>query len=308
MSRARLHRRAFLGTAVAGTALAAGVPNASRAANSGAGFPCTPADGTVRDRIWIWGGAPGATNDEWGHAPSRMTAAEAAFYMGIPNLFLIRHKGRPKIEKYDQYAIALSPLKRVVWALVESGGDTDPERRDYVLQMPARFPNIAGFVMDDYFKKDGTAHLTLDELQQLQQKRRTADGRTLPLYVVVYTHQLHLPLHEHLKYCDKITFWTWKSEDLDQLQQNFERLEEIAPNHPKLLGCYLWDFGNKSSIALDRMQRQTEYGYQLLQAGRIEGMIFLEHGVCDIGLETVRWTREWLAAVGDQKINNDGVR
>ncbi len=48
-----------------------------------------------------------------------MTAAEAAFYMGIPNLFLIRHKGRPKLEEYDQYAIALSPLKRIVWAIVE---------------------------------------------------------------------------------------------------------------------------------------------------------------------------------------------
>lgn len=301
MNRPELNRRRFLGTAVAGTALAVGTHQAYSATNA-RGFPCLPEDGTVRDCMWIWGGAPGATNDEWGHAPSRMTAAEAAFYMGIPNLFLIRHKGRPALEEYDQYALALSPLKRVIWPLVESGGETDPERRDFVLNMPARYPNAAGFIMDDYFKKDGTAHLTLDELKQLAAKRRTADGRALPLYVVVYTHQLELPIQEHLAHCDKITFWTWKVEDLADLEKNFAKMEKVAPDHPKLLGCYLWDFGNKAPVPLDAMKRQVEVGYKLLQAGRIEGMIFLEHGVCDIGLDTVEWTREWLAKVGEERL------
>lgn len=302
MEHVALSRRSLLQATAAGTALLAGVQIAWPAEEPKGGFPCLPADGTVRDRLWIWGGAPGATNDDWGHAPSRMTAAEAAFYMGIPNLFLIRHKGRPALEEYDQYAIALSPLKRVVWALVESGGATDPERRDFVLKMPGRFPNVSGFIMDDYFKPDGTAHLTLDELKDLEEKRKTADGKTLPLYVVVYTHQLDLPIQDHLKHCDKITFWTWKSEDLASLEQNFERLEKIAPDHPKLLGCYLWDFGNKAPMPLERMQQQTEFGYRLLEAGRIEGMIFLEHGVCDIGLDTVKWTKEWIAEVGEKPL------
>lgn len=295
-------RRAFLQVAAAGAmCLAAPLPAFSGEPQRG-GFPGLPEDDTVRDRLWIWGGAPGATNDEWGHGPSRMTAAEAAFYMGIPNLFLIRHKGRPALEEYDQYALALSPLKRVAWALVESGGETDPERRDYVLKMPARFPNIAGFIMDDYFKSDGSAHLTVEQLQQLEAKRQTDDGRKLPLYVVVYTHQLDLPIQPHLKYCDKITFWTWKAEDLANLEANFEKLEKVAPDHPKLLGCYLWDFGNKKAMPLQSMKCQTEYGYELLKAGRIEGMIFLEHGVCDIGLDTVLWTKEWIARVGEERL------
>ncbi len=33
-----------------------------------------------------------------------------------------------------------------------------------------------------------------------------------------------------------------------------------------------------------------------------KGMIFLEHGVCDIGLDTVEWTREWLAKVGEERL------
>ena len=143
MNRSGLTRRGFLGATAAGTILVAGSAKASSADRRDGGFPGLPKDGTVRDRLWIWGGAPGATNDEWGHAASRMTAAEAAFYMGIPNLFLIRHKGRPKLE---------------------------------------------------------------------------------------------------------------------------------------------------------------EYGYQLLKARRVEGLIFLEHGVCDIGLETVKWTKQWIAKVGEQRL------
>lgn len=81
MNRAGLTRRSFLGATAAGTILAAGSPKAFSADNRDGSFPGLPKDGTVRDRLWIWGGAPGATNDEWGHAASRMTAAEAAFYM-----------------------------------------------------------------------------------------------------------------------------------------------------------------------------------------------------------------------------------
>ncbi len=50
------------------------------------------------------------------------------------------------------------------------------------------------------------------------------------------------------------------------------------------------------------MKAQTQYGYRLLQEGGSEGMIFLEHGVCDIGLDTVEWTRAWLDEVGEKRL------
>ncbi len=106
-----------------------------------------------------------------------------------------------------------------------------------------------------------------------------------------------------MKHYDKILFEKWKSEDLVNLKSNFERLEKIASGHSELLGCYLWDFGNEAPMPLDRMKRQMEYGYQLLKAGRIEGLIFLEHGVCDINLETVKWTKEWFPQVGARLIH-----
>lgn len=33
-----------------------------------------------------------------------------------------------------------------------------------------------------------------------------------------------------------------------------------------------------------------------------KGLIFLEHGVRDFGLETVKWAKEWIAKVGEQRL------
>jgi hypothetical protein len=43
-------------------------------------------------------------------------------------------------------------------------------------------------------------------------------------------------------------------------------------------------------------------GLQWLQEGRIEGMIFLASCICDLGLETVEWSRQWIQKVGGGKL------
>lgn len=287
-------RRRFLETAAAGAAgLALGRGAAAGAAEQPAARP------TVRDRSWIFTVHAGGDNEGWGlPKPSRMTPAEGAFYLGVPNLLLIRSHNIPAIP-FDQYAIPLRPLKRVVWSLVGSGGKTGAEDRKAALELAHRFPNITGFIMDDFFHRDGSGALSPQELQALR-KDLVIDGRKRDLYVVVYSHQLHLPLAGHLAHCDKITFWTWRSDDLKDLEGNFERLEKMAPRHGKLLGLYLWDYGAKRPMPLERMKRQCELGLGWLKEKRLEGMIFLANTVCDLELESVEWTRKWIAQVGGQ--------
>jgi hypothetical protein len=55
-------------------------------------------------------------------------------------------------------------------------------------------------------------------------------------------------------------------------------------------------------MPLELMKRQTELGLQWLRAGQVEGLIFLATNVLDLGLETVAWTREWIAAAGPQAL------
>ncbi len=252
--------------------------------------------GSLRDRLWIWTHPGGAYKTDYGlPRTSRMTPVEGATYLGVHNLLFIRYSGNPPMP-FDQYAISFRPMKRVVWSLVGAGGGTETAERRHVLDLAQRFPNIAGFIMDDFFRADGTGSLSVDQLTALRDQL-VIGGRRRDLFVVLYQHQLALPVQAHLEFCDKITFWTWEARHLESLEASFDRLQKLAPRPGKLLGCYLWDFGTSRPMPLELMKKQCELGRQWLEQGRIEGMIFLASNVCDLELETVEWTRRWIAEV-----------
>jgi len=43
-------------------------------------------------------------------------------------------------------------------------------------------------------------------------------------------------------------------------------------------------------------------GLKWLKAGEIEGMIFLCNNIMDKNLNAVKWTRDWIARVGDEPL------
>jgi hypothetical protein len=261
---------------------------------------------TVQSKLWLWGHDAGAHNDGWGlPKPSRITPTEAAVYLGIPNLIMVRYLGRPPIP-FDQYALPFRALQQVVWSVVGASGHTDERERSHVLDLAARHPNITGLMMDDFFgseqpaQGDDLAALPLDKLRELR-NQLTVGGRPLRLWAVLYEHQLGKPLTLYLELLDVVSFWTWDSEKLQGLEGNLERLEKAAPTCGRVLGCYLWDYGKKKPMPLDLMQHQCELGLRWLRQGRIEGMIFLASCICDLELEAVEWTRDWIANVGHKR-------
>jgi hypothetical protein len=264
---------------------------------------------TVQDKLWLWGHDAGAHNEGWGlPKPSRITPAEAAFYLGIPNLIMVRYLGRPPLP-FDQYALPLRALRRVVWSIVGAGGQTDDQERKHVLDLAARHSNITGLMLDDFFgseqpaQSDEPAALPPARLRELR-GQLTVGRRRLRLWAVLYEHQLDRPLAEYLELLDLVSFWTWDSEQLQRLEANLRQLEKVAPRCGRVLGCYLWDYGKKKPMQLDRLEHQCELGLRWLRQGRIEGIIFLASCLCDLELEAVQWTRNWIAhqsAVGGQQ-------
>jgi len=260
---------------------------------------------TVRDRFWLWGHAAGSHGKSWGlPTPSRMTPAEAALYMGVPNVIMVRYDGRPA-PPLTQYAVPFRALKQVVWSVVGASGTTEARERSQVIELARELSNMTGVMMDDFFRAspaDGeVGALSLDELQALRNPLSLPERR-LDLWVVLYGHQLSLPVRDHLELCDKVTFWTWKAEDLEHLERDFEAVEALAQSCGKVLGCYMWDYGTKQPMPVEWMKRQCETGLRWLREGRIEGMIFLASCICDLDLEAVEWTRRWIAEVGDQAL------
>jgi hypothetical protein len=259
----------------------------------------------VKDKLWIWGHDSGSHNDQYGlQASSRMTPAEGAFYLGVPNVIMVRYNDRPK-PPFHQYAVALRPLRQVVWSIVGAGGAAASDEIDMAMDLAAQFPNFSGVMMDDFFRYDEAsgriAVHTIEELEAIQSRLKTSD-RKLDLWVVLYNHQLEHPVEEHLEVCDVVSFWIWTSENLESLERNFQRVEEIAPSCRKVLGCYMYDYGNGKPMPVDLMKHQCELGLQWLRHGRIEGMIFLASCICDLELETVEWTRQWINEVGGMEL------
>jgi hypothetical protein len=257
-------------------------------------------ENTVRDRLWIFTVCPGG-DDEALPRPSRMTPLEGAIYLGVPNLLFIRCKGQPPIDDFHRWAIPFRPLKRVVWSLVGSGGKTGADEREAAFKLAAEFPNFVGFFLDDFFHTDGTGSLSLDELRDVR-KRLVINGRRLDLWVVTYTFLLDLPIQKYLDLCDILCVAVWGSQHLKDLQHDLDRLDKLAPNHRKHLGCYLWDYANKQPMPMDRMKMQCELGLRLLREKRIVGMRFVANTVCDLDLPVVEWTRKWIAEVGDEPL------
>jgi hypothetical protein len=263
---------------------------------------------TVRDRLWLWGHQEGSHNATFRlPAPSRMTPAEAAYYLGIPNLLMVGFGGKPE-PPFTQYARSLAPLTQVVWSII---GDSSSVRNDQhsdleaVLALAAETSNVSGVIMDDFFcppTPDGPiGRRSVEELRGFHD-RLHAGASPLDLWVVLYQHDLARPVAPYLAECDVITLWTWEPAELDNLAQTLAHLEALAPTKRMVLGCYLWDYHAETEIPLARMQRQCERGLEWLEAGRIGGLIFLASCICDLGLTTVDWTRQWIAQVGERPL------
>lgn len=140
---------------------------------------------------------------------------------------------------------------------------------------------------------------TLRALQGLRARLDTYSP-PLDLWVVLYTHELGLgSLREHLDLCDVIALWTWRAEDLPQLESNMDRLDTVIGDKRKSLGLYMWDYGVLQPMPISAMEHQCDLALRWLREGRIESMIFLASCICDLDIEAVEWTRQWIAAYGD---------
>ena len=284
---------------------------------------------TVRDRLWVWAHALGSYDNAWGlPGNSRLTPVEGARYLGVPNIILIRYEGKPA-PPFEDYAVPFQSLTRVFWSIAGAGGATSQEEREHVFRLAAKQPNIVGLFMDDFFHIDkaqaeasstypnfdpqtvlradapdprpAAAALSPEQLRAVRQRLQIGQRR-LDLGVTLYTHQLSPRILPHLDLCDVVSLWTWNARDLRDLEANFAKFRQLAPSKRVLLGCYMWDFGTQQPMPLDLMKKQTELGLQWLRAGQVEGLIFLATNICDLKLETVEWTRKWIADVGDQPL------
>lgn len=258
----------------------------------------------ARDCFWLWGHPAGSHNLGW-KVPgvSSISPVDAACNMGISNVIMVRY-GPKTLPSDAQYLAPFKELRRTVWSVVGESGRHDGGDVERALDVARQLHNTEGVMMDDFFRRNSqnVGVLSVDELRELRHRLKGA-VRPLDLWVVLYDNQLGLPVASHLAMCDKVTFWTWQSDDLAKLEANFTRFEELVPDaRRRILGCYMWDYGKKSPMPKELMKKQCELGLRWLKERRIAGMIFLASCICDLDIEAVEWTRRWIEEVGNQEI------
>ena len=266
-------------------------------------------DSSVRDRLWVFA-CP--ANSDWSYFKRRsvMSPAESAFYLGVPNIIMVQiGKSTEQYKRFEppfeQYAVALRPLKRVQWSVAGSGGFTSNEETRQVLELARKTSNFTGIYLDDFFyahERDGKrAALSLDELKAIRRELK-GSGKMLDLNVTFYTNQLDLQVADYLDLMDQVTLWTWKPSDLANLEANLTKLGKLAPRARRMLGCYVVDYDEKKSTTVPAMKFQCETALRWLRQKRIDGIVFLGNTSMDLGFEAVEWTRGWIAQVGDTVI------
>ncbi|GIW82383.1 MAG: hypothetical protein KatS3mg105_4190 [Gemmatales bacterium] len=256
---------------------------------------------SIRDRLWLWCHSPGShTRSPKQHGlvgRSTITPIEAAGLLGISNVLMVRYEKEP-LGPFLAQAPTLASLKRVVWSLEGGGGEIDD-----VLELRSTLPNLFGVILDDYFYHLCSAGTVQEDgpysLEALKKLRCRLDTCQPPLqsWIVLYAHELaqarqFLP---YLELCDVITFWTWQAAEVPQLEDRFVEFCQVVGDKRKMLGIYMWDYGAKQPMPLATLERQSALALEWLAAGQIEGIIFLASCICDLGLESVEWVRQWIA-------------
>lgn len=254
---------------------------------------------TVRDRLWIWGHEANSFA-HFKQPPSRITPAEACHYMGIPNCIMVVFADKPE-PPFDQHALAMSTLDRVVWSVVgDAGSKRNNQQSDLqpVLDIAAKYPNIKGGILDDFFRHGqpyGTPRYTVEQFAAL---RQGLHGGGLDLWVVLYQAELDNPIQPYLDLCDVITYWTPVKSGFANLERDFARCEELTSDKRHVLGVYM----GKEAAYIPNLEYQCDLGLRWLQEGRIEGVCVLGTPACDMGYPTVEWVREWVGRVGAQPV------
>lgn len=249
----------------------------------------------ILDSIWLWSHPAGAYNGRWEiPGESKVSPAAAAKYFGVNNAVMVVFANEPE-PPFENYARQFCGMDRLVWSVI---GDADSKRNNDqsdlrpVLDLKKSMPNLRGAVMDDFF---GNGRDNLDKVRKMADELHAAG---LELWIVLYDHQLGLEnLQEFLEFCDVINFWTWRPQNLTELENNLDRVRTLAPGKDIALGVYLYDFEGGKVIDFETMRRQCETAVKQWENSQVREIVLLGSPLVGMDVETVEWTQRWIKSL-----------
>ena len=277
---------------------------------------------TARDRFWFFGVRPHQDDKDLGrnmdttqlnYRSSRITPAEGAFMLNVPNMIMVNCDGEPTPYSTDAYGYAESfcRMDKVLWCGAFGGlanANAGNLYEAFICDLATKYPNISGAFIDDLFAcvrylREAERPGAVAAQRKRTRKELDKACRPMELWVVWYTYEIDAAKAAALEEdVNGITLWTWDYHDLAQLEENYEKIEKLFPNKKKMLGIYMYYFPNAVPVPNDYMELQCELGLRLMREGRLDGMVFETNSVMGCGLASEKWLREWIDRVKDTEI------
>lgn len=261
---------------------------------------------TLRENFWIWGHDAGCHHTPQCAAwkiPGKNTAdaVEGAEYLGIPNCCRVVFNGKPA-PPFDAESQKLTSFRQVVWSAL---GDASSTRNDAgaddleeVIDQSRKYHNITGAILDDLFRPaQQDARVTPERMQTMADRLHRAN---LKLWIVYYASLLSVDYSRWLNIPDVITFWSWTSEDLENAEQNLNKIIAMTPGKQHYAGCYLYNYGDFRPLTDEEMYFQLELYKRLWLEREIDGIIVCSNTLVGTGLKAPEILRSWLKTNGEQ--------
>ena len=117
----------------------------------------------MRDKLWIFGARAHQDDIYLFNNPettktiptSRITPAEAALMLDVPNILMINCDGVPAPFSDDAYGYMESfcRMKNVLWNSTGSSGFRVGNEEEFICELAERYPNVIGTYLDDFYNQ-----------------------------------------------------------------------------------------------------------------------------------------------------------
>ncbi len=268
----------------------------------------------LKDRFWLWGHPEGRYNAIWKEKgvenptpveiKSRMTPTEFCVYMGIQKVFMI-----PLDVDVNrrQYNLSFRRMSDVAWECFDATADITKLER--YINEAKDFPNITGVVLDDFFQRDGAYKgIPAEQLWKIRERLHNNEVRPLDFWMVVYTNDVctaEVPAEVSKSYIeplDGITLWCWCEKDIQEVTDKWNNFLELSPGKRRLLGVYLWNFGEGKPATAKSVVEQLDFCLEKIRAGELEGAILHTNTMGDMDLEAYTACEKWMDEHGDEEV------
>lgn len=261
----------------------------------------------LRDKCWLWGHPEGRYNHMFGNElESRMTPMEACLYLGIRNTFMVPVGVKLSRRQYNK---SFTTLRQVGWECYKAG--EDPALIEPILEEARHFPNIGCVVFDDFKRENKYGNykeVPISNLEKVHKRLHENDIRPLDMWMVLYTAEFGYSEEEdkefrkYIEPFDGVIMWTWAEKDQDQTPKKFEQFKQLTEGKRKMLGCYLYNFGESKQASGKAVKAHLDWCLEKLRSGEAEGIVLHTNTMADLDYEAYDVALEWMNEHGDEEI------